>query len=123
MSRNSPALEQIRRAAGRLMPPSDSVWRWLPVGIGLVFVVLIGLLLLFASGRGLERVTITTGTEGGSYFALAQVIADALAQADPPLRAGVMLSNGAAENAQRARATRRRTARSRSTKSESLNRL
>lgn len=101
MSRNSPVLEQFKRTVGRLKPPSDNVWRWLPVGIGLVLVLLIALVFVFASGRGVERVTITTGTEGGSYFALGQVIGEALGQADPPLEARVVQSGGAAENARR----------------------
>ncbi len=100
MPRN-PALEQIRRTAGRWKPPSDGVGRWLPVGIGLGVVVLIALIYALAAGRSVERVTITTGTEGGSYFALGQVIAEALGQADPPLAARVVQSGGAAENAQR----------------------
>jgi TRAP transporter TAXI family solute receptor len=101
MSRNSPVLERIRRTAGHLKPPSDNVWRWLPVGIGVATVLLIAVIYVFASGRSVERVTITTGTEGGSYFALGQVIANAIGQADPPLEARVVQSGGAAENAGR----------------------
>jgi len=101
MPGNHPAFEPIRRAAGRLKPPSDGLWRWLPVGIGLGVVLLIALVYVLGAGRGVERFTITTGTEGGSYFALGQVIAKALGDADPPIKARAMNSGGAAENARR----------------------
>ncbi|RIA56455.1 TAXI family TRAP transporter solute-binding subunit [Dichotomicrobium thermohalophilum] len=101
MPRENPALERLTRIAEGLRPASDGVWRWLPVGIGVGVVLLIALIYALAAGRGVERVTLTTGTEGGSYFALGQVIAEALGQADPPLEARVVQSGGAAENARR----------------------
>ncbi len=101
MPRNNPILDQIRGAAGRIKPQSEGLWRWLPVGIGVAAVLLIALIYALAAGRAVERVTITTGTEGGSYFALGQVIAEALGEADPPLEARAVHSGGAAENARR----------------------
>jgi len=101
MPRSNSASEWIRRAAGRFNPPSDGFWRWLPVGIGIGAVLLIAVIYALASGRSVERLTIATGTEGGSYHALGQVIAQALGKADPPLEARTLKSGGAAENARR----------------------
>jgi len=101
MARTTPDLDRLKRMATRLKPPSQGLGRWLPVGIGVGAVLLIALIYALAAGRSVERVTLTTGTEGGSYFALGQVIADALGQADPPLQARVIQSGGASENARR----------------------
>ncbi len=102
MPRSNSASERIRRAAGRFNLPPDGFWRWLPVCAGIGAVLVIALIYALASGRSVERLTITTGTESGSYHALGQVIAQALGEADPPLEVRTVKSGGAAENARRA---------------------
>jgi len=101
MSSATAAIERIQKAAARLRPASHSVWRWLPVGIGLAVVLLIAVLYVLTGGRSVERLTITTGTEGGTYFAMGQVLAATLGEADPPIKARAVKSGGSAENARR----------------------
>jgi len=97
-SRNA-SFQRLREAADRLRPRTGRLRRWLPVGIGVLIVLVIALVYLFTGGRSIERITIMTGTEGGTYFAMGQVIAEALGQADPPIEARAVKSGGAAENA------------------------
>jgi len=101
MPRQSPVLERIRQAKGRLQPRSGAIWRWLPVGIGVFTVLMIGLVYALMGGDGRARLIITTGTAHGTYDALGHVMADTLATSDPAIRAGMQRSGGAAENAQR----------------------
>jgi len=106
MLRDNPALARISRAARQIKPPSDEFWRWLPVGIGVGVVLVIALIYALGTGRSVDRITITTGTEGGTYDALGQVIADTFAAANTAIRTGVQRSSGAAENAQRVAANK-----------------
>jgi len=101
MPRQSPALERIRKVKARLQPRSGAIWRWLPFGIGVFTVLMIGLVYALMGGEGRERLIITTGTADGTYDALGHVMADTLARSDPAIRAGIQRSGGAAENAQR----------------------
>jgi len=96
-----PLLEQIRRGVRRQTLPSDRLLRWLPVGVGVGLLLLIVGIFAFLAGHGVKRIVITTGTEGGSYDVLGQVIAETLSASEPAIRAGVQRSGGAAENAQR----------------------
>jgi uncharacterized protein len=106
MPRDNPALARISRAARQIKPPSDAFWRWLPVGIGVGLVVLIALIYALGVGRSMDRITIVTGTEGGTYDALGQVIAQSFSDANTAIRTGVQRSIGAAENAQRVAANK-----------------
>ncbi|MFP4536730.1 MAG: TAXI family TRAP transporter solute-binding subunit [Dichotomicrobium sp.] len=99
MPRDNPAFERIRRQAGRLRPPSDGVWRWLPAGIGVATVLAIGIVYALVTGGRAAQVTIATGTENGTYHALGEAIAETLSQGDPPIHTRIVQSDGASDNA------------------------
>ena len=101
MTRERPAVSWIRRFLQRAEPASDGLLRWLPVGGGLAIVIALALAYWLSGDRAPERIAISSGTAGGTYHALGEVIAQALARADPPLRADVIKSSGAMENARR----------------------
>ena len=101
MTRERPAVSWIRRFLQRAEPASDGLLRWLPVGGGLAIVIALALAYWLSGDRAPERIAISSGTAGGTYHALGEVIAQALARADPPLRADVIKSSGAVENARR----------------------
>jgi len=101
MPSETAAIKRVRRAAALLKPPTAGGWRLLPVGIGVAIVLLITLVYALSGGRSVERLTITTGTEGGTYFAIGQLIAQTLREADPPMEARAVKSGGSTENARR----------------------
>ncbi len=101
MPRQSAALERIRNAKARLHQASGAIWGWLPVGIGMFAVLMIGVVYVLTGDEARTRLIISTGTADGTYDALGQVMADTLARSDPAIRAGIQRSGGAAENAQR----------------------
>lgn len=96
-----PAMSRIKALLKRVEPASEGLFRWLPVGAGAAIVLALALIWWLTTERAPERIAISSGTEGGTYQALGHVIAQALAQADPPIRADVLKSSGALENARR----------------------
>jgi len=101
MPEDRPAMSRIKALLKRIEPASEGLFRWLPVGAGAAIVLALALGWWLTAERAPERIAISSGTEGGTYQVLGQVIAQALVQSDPPIRADVLKSSGALENARR----------------------